>query len=179
MPSFEIQHVGIPLVAVKKGQTAFSFEVDLDSPLTDGERINIRALSVNAQMTLLGEDILVKLEVTAKSTFSCDRCDELFKKDITGTVTTLFTTDVLKLEDAEGGEIRLFDIHASELDITQDIVDALYLAIPDKLICNESCKGLCPHCGSNLNETSCTCQDAVIDSRWDALKKLKSNNLDN
>lgn len=173
MPSFELQHIGLPLNAVKKGQTTFSFDVNLDPQFKEGERVSIISLSVNIEATILGDDILLKLEVSTNASFCCDRCDESFNKNIRGTVTTLFTTDFLKIEDTEGGEIRLFDNHASELDITQDILDALYLAIPDKIICKEACKGLCPQCGSNLNIASCNCSDHEIDPRWDALKNLK------
>ncbi len=35
--------------------------------------------------------------------------------------------------------------------------ESLLLAIPFSPLCNESCKGLCPNCGGNLNRGECVC----------------------
>ena len=43
------------------------------------------------------------------------------------------------------------------LDITSDIRQEILLSYPVNLVCREECKGLCPRCGANLNETSCSC----------------------
>jgi len=42
-----------------------------------------------------------------------------------------------------------------------------------KSLCREDCKGLCPHCGKNLNEIQCSCTDEVEDPRWSALKEIR------
>ena len=47
------------------------------------------------------------------------------------------------------------------------------LASPVKLICREDCKGLCPQCGTNLNNATCNCQQPG-DPRWAALGELKN-----
>ena len=41
------------------------------------------------------------------------------------------------------------------VDISQAIRDNLLLAMPQRLLCREDCKGLCPDCGSNLNNEDC------------------------
>ena len=40
------------------------------------------------------------------------------------------------------------------------------------VLCREDCKGLCPHCGKDLNEGPCGCEPRQIDPRLEALKKL-------
>jgi uncharacterized protein len=52
------------------------------------------------------------------------------------------------------------------------------LSIPLKVLCKDDCKGLCPRCGINLNDTSCSCDTTDTDPRWAPLSKLKdeSNN---
>jgi len=42
-----------------------------------------------------------------------------------------------------------------------------------KLLCRSDCKGLCPHCGRNLNVESCDCAASVTDPRWSALGDLR------
>jgi uncharacterized protein len=51
--------------------------------------------------------------------------------------------------------------------------EQVLLALPLKTVCREDCKGLCPHCGKNLNAESCSCKVEPEDPRWDALKSFK------
>jgi uncharacterized protein len=46
---------------------------------------------------------------------------------------------------------------AQTLDATEAVRQALHLALPDHARCRADCKGLCPKCGANRNETSCGC----------------------
>jgi uncharacterized protein len=52
--------------------------------------------------------------------------------------------------------------------------EQVLLASPVRLICREDCKGLCPHCGTNLNLATCNCQQQSSDPRWAALGELKN-----
>ena len=59
--------------------------------------------------------------------------------------------------------------------LLEDVIrEQVLLAVPLKAICREDCKGLCPHCGKNLNFETCSCSGAVEDPRWSALKDLRS-----
>ncbi len=59
--------------------------------------------------------------------------------------------------------------------LLEDVIrEQVLLAAPLKVICREDCRGLCPHCGKNLNLEQCSCADAVVDPRWLALKDLRS-----
>ena len=41
--------------------------------------------------------------------------------------------------------------------------------VEGKYLCSEDCKGLCQHCGADLNEGDCGCSQENIDPRWAAL----------
>ena len=43
-----------------------------------------------------------------------------------------------------------------DLDITDDVRQEILLSYPVRFLCREDCRGLCPQCGTNLNERSCT-----------------------
>ena len=58
------------------------------------------------------------------------------------------------------------------IDLSDLIYSEISLAIPMKVLCREDCKGLCPHCGKDLNEGPCDCSQEDTDPRWDALKSL-------
>jgi len=62
---------------------------------------------------------------------------------------------------------------AWELDIEHLFWEQFVLALPDKYLCSESCKGLCPHCGQNLNEKNCSCERNAGDPRLAVLKQFK------
>lgn len=45
-------------------------------------------------------------------------------------------------------------------DLTKPVTDALILELPMRFLCRPDCKGLCPVCGKNRNETECGCEQA-------------------
>ena len=49
----------------------------------------------------------------------------------------------------------------------------MLLALPDYVLCDPACKGLCPVCGADLNDGECGCERTVPDPRLAALKDLK------
>jgi uncharacterized protein len=61
------------------------------------------------------------------------------------------------------------DMHLADL-----VREYLLVALPMQPLCRDDCKGLCPHCGSNLNNGACTCSTEAGDDRWAALKTLLS-----
>lgn len=51
--------------------------------------------------------------------------------------------------------------------------DALALALPTQIFCDEACRGLCPVCGQNLNEAPEHEHEREPDPRWAKLSELK------
>jgi len=59
-----------------------------------------------------------------------------------------------------------------ELDVGGMLWEEFVLALPVKPLCGEACKGLCPHCGKDLNAGPCGCGEADFDPRMAALRGL-------
>jgi uncharacterized protein len=59
------------------------------------------------------------------------------------------------------------------IDLDPIVREQLVLALPGYPVCKESCKGLCPVCGANLNDRECGCDRHVPDPRWAGLKNVK------
>jgi uncharacterized protein len=58
----------------------------------------------------------------------------------------------------------------------RDIVEEqMWLNIPMKPLCHDSCKGLCTICGADLNSGECGCDRSVGDPRFAVLKGFKPN----
>jgi uncharacterized protein len=60
-----------------------------------------------------------------------------------------------------------------EIDLGGIVREQILLALPMDGLCSETCKGLCPVCGQDLNVKECGCQRTVADPRWAALKNIK------
>ena len=58
------------------------------------------------------------------------------------------------------------------LDPDQMIRDAVGLELPFAPVCRPDCRGLCGRCGGDRTVDGCTCTDAEIDPRWEALDVL-------
>jgi uncharacterized protein len=52
--------------------------------------------------------------------------------------------------------------------------EQVLLSLPARTLCQPDCKGLCPRCGVNRNETACSCDTGPSDPRWEALAGLSS-----
>jgi uncharacterized protein len=48
----------------------------------------------------------------------------------------------------------------------------ILLSLPVQPLCREDCRGLCARCGANLNQGACNCEEARVDPRLQALRKL-------
>jgi uncharacterized protein len=60
------------------------------------------------------------------------------------------------------------------LDLRSWARDALALSVPSSLLCREDCAGLCPVCGTNLNEAGDEHRhERSLDPRWAALSELR------
>ena len=68
-------------------------------------------------------------------------------------------------------EIGFFKGEGVELE---DVLrEQVLLAVPVKAVCREDCRGLCPHCGKNLNAEACQCHPEEQDPRWEGLREIR------
>lgn len=51
--------------------------------------------------------------------------------------------------------------------------EQVFLSIPPQILCDESCRGLCQGCGTDLNKTSCECEQVENESPFAVLRQLK------
>lgn len=80
---------------------------------------------------------------------------------------------VLLPDDGEHEEDEnIFLFQGDEIDLEDILVPELLLHIDMVYLCKEDCKGLCPHCGVDLNIDSCHCGGEQIDERLAVLKTL-------
>jgi uncharacterized protein len=123
------------------------------------------------------KDIRLKGKLAAGFELSCARCLEPVAQDVKREFELLYRPlgadagrDELSVTDAEA-EIGYYQ---GEGILLEDVLrEQVLLTLPVKVTCREDCKGLCPHCGANLNQQSCSCATLVEDPRWSALKEIR------
>ena len=77
-----------------------------------------------------------------------------------------------ELQNEEDDEILLLE--DGKVDVGELAREAFILDMDTKTLCSEDCKGLCPHCGADLNLGPCSCKKDV-DPRLAVLAKLLEN----
>lgn len=125
------------------------------------------------------DHIRVSGRVSANMTLVCARC----LTDYTAVVDSRFTIyfrkgtalDVVEEEEVELGEQDLISATYSgdEIDLAHEIEEQVAMDIPLKPLCSDGCKGLCPNCGTDLNQTTCSCQSGQNSFKFSALKDFK------
>jgi uncharacterized protein len=115
--------------------------------------------------------------LTGELELACSRCLEPFRLPVT---TEFDLRYVPRVENAGDGEREVEEDDLStafydgdEIDLVQLITEQFQLALPMKPLCRDDCKGLCPHCGTNLNTGACDCDRKWEDPRFAALKAIK------
>ena len=59
-----------------------------------------------------------------------------------------------------------------KINLTETVVEFLLLELPSQFFCKDTCKGICPDCGVNLNHSECKCKSKAVDPRLGALADL-------
>ena len=126
---------------------------------------------VSAEITVRNRAGIVEFFAKVKFDYycECDRCLEPLKKSYEFQFSHILIVEVPK--DESDDYIQAPDY---KLDTVSLLRDDILLELPSKFLCKESCKGLCPKCGKNLNEGECSCQRHEPDPRLAVLKQLLS-----
>lgn len=74
--------------------------------------------------------------------------------------------------EGEFEESKLLELASPCLDLDELARQQLLLALPEKRLCSTDCAGLCPHCGTNRNQSPCGCAQGAVDSPFAVLAKL-------
>lgn len=80
-------------------------------------------------------------------------------------------------EELSPDELDFIFCEGDSLDLDPIIFEQIVLQLPMKALCRDDCRGLCHHCGTNLNNSSCSCNPKLINTGFSVLKdfNLKNN----
>jgi uncharacterized protein len=145
-------------------------------PEKEKKDFSIEGIDVLCQAKRIHETVFIEGSLETTVTANCCRCLEATHLPVKTNFRYTFVPekkgskqeDELSTEDLEYGYFQ-----DDVIDLDNLIFEQVMLQIPMKILCTDACKGLCAHCGMNLNTASCGCHTDFIDERLAVLKKLR------
>ncbi len=166
-----------------KGPIGDIREYDLEERVVGLEHLTesasvVAPISGHVQLMRTRSGILVTASLRTRVEMVCSRCLEPAFCDLEIAVeeeffptVEVYTGAAIHWQDFTDDEALLIDAQHI-LDMTEVVRQDLIVSLPMQPLCSPDCKGLCPHCGANLNEGPHTCEVEEIDPRWAVLAQL-------
>ena len=149
----------VDIARLDKGGERYRGELPAGILELDGNEIlkPVGGIVYDLSCQLLGSELLVRGALRQRLKCVCVRCAADFETEAAE------GEFVVSVEIPDGSDFT---------DLTEEVREAIILALPGYPVCREDCKGLCATCGVNLNVTECACHKAGRDNRWAALDTL-------
>lgn len=168
----------IELDRIKNEPERFDTGIELPPEAVDAD-----VLAGPMQVHLKGEiqphdgGYLVMARFSCSGSLACSRClepipwstDEQIMIELRRPEELAGQTEI----DLEEEDLDVTFLESDHMDLEELASEQVSLALPMRVVCDESCSGLCPQCGGNRNlESGCSCEPQT-DPRWQALRDLK------
>ena len=159
-----------------KANPLSALDISLEEPV-DAAALGYGEFSLEGPLKVAGRlvnngngSFSASLDWSAAIVQQCARCGKLFSTPVSGHTDTRFT-----LGDAadSAGEDQIWPIREDQADLAEAVLNEIWFHCPMQPLCRPDCRGLCPVCGVDLNQHSCSCGSEDIDPRWEKLKSLK------
>ncbi len=158
----------------REGRTRIDAEVPPDAGFWDDVGVTPRApLQVRLEAQQVGPDVVVRGSIRGRFEQACTRCLEPVEVELDEELGRLYRAG--DVDEAEESEDVLALPRDAELDLSAPIREQVLVSVPQYAYCREDCRGLCPQCGTNLNESECDCTTDEMDERWAPLRQLQSD----
>ncbi len=171
----------IELAGLEDGKGDFAHDYAAgELVLADNRFRLVTAPTVSGKIRQEGRRAHLRGRVTAQVELECDRClkpvelpvDSEFKLEYV-TPADYQAQQVVELTE-DDLDLSIFD--GEVLDIDELVTEEIVLALPDHVLCNENCQGICDRCGADRNSADCGCETKRVDPRWAGLEELVNRN---
>jgi uncharacterized protein len=175
--SQQVVAMRVELAGLENGKGAFSHTYAPSELVLEDERLSIIGPPVvSGNVRQKGQTVRVTGRVSGRVQVECDRC----LKPVEVPVDSKFDVEYVTTEEYQAqqalelteADLNLSIFDGEAIDIDALVTEELLLAVPDHILCDENCKGMCPGCGVNNNSVECGCETKAMDPRWAGLKEL-------
>ncbi len=133
-------------------------KLDLNYEVDSQKLSSIKGYSFLHSITIKGAIVnragVVTLKYSAAFTLHacCDRCLTEFERDYSYDFEHILVRSLNNSDDDE-----YIVTESDKLDMDELALTDCLLQLPSKMLCKEDCLGLCPVCGTDLNQNECDC----------------------
>lgn len=169
----------INIKSLLQGTQVFEFKMSASELGVDSADVVVKSVGVKSTVSRNEQNVYVDSRVSAEVGLVCDSCLTEFVDTLEDRFSVYYTPDEESATNDDEQTIQILKPGMGEIDLSVGVRESILLSIPMKIVCSPDCKGLCAHCGANLNDEPCTCGRKTIDPRWEVLKGLvdKASNL--
>ena len=122
-------------------------------------------------------ELRIQGQYTVEMAAECDRClgSARFPLDARFDLFYRPMSFIARDEEVEidEGEAEIGFYENGGLELEDILREQVLLALPMQRVCSDECKGICPFCGRNRNESACDCRIENAGDRWGALRKIE------
>lgn len=151
-------------------------EIDFDGEIRQSSPLRARGVA-RLQNGSLGE-IRVEGDLSVVVDAACDRCLEAVRLPIEKHFDLIYVPadDAAADSEQETGQagIEVGYYEDGRLAVEEMLREVALLALPMRVVCSETCKGICAVCGQNRNQRECGCARRTVDERWSQLKSFQA-----
>jgi uncharacterized protein len=182
------RHVEVGPTFVGQAVAGLAMRAALERPDDDPE---VGSAAADVDLYVEGENVFARGQLTGSVEVACSRCVGPVRVPIEEALQVTFmpaaripdeesaeaeveTADADVEVDPDTEDLDVYPYHGEEIDLEPLLREQILLAVPFAPLCSDSCRGLCPVCGIDRNTGTCTCETALPDPRWSALKNLKT-----
>jgi uncharacterized protein len=124
------------------------------APEDDIPRVFDSPVECELHLEMIGKDVYVSGDAHSTIHPVCARCGESFASELRVDASLTCRPEERGPAGADSyqeSEEGLIFFRHEELDLDEIIREQMLLALPMRYLCSETCRGLCPACGANLN----------------------------
>jgi uncharacterized protein len=106
------------------------------------------------------DEVVLSGRVATQAVATCVRCLGEFEFGIDETLRRVANVvpDKQVTEDTGDPDFVLLPMSFPVWDLSEALREVVVLALPQNPVCRDDCRGLCPGCGVNLNDGTCSCR---------------------
>jgi uncharacterized protein len=163
----------VSMKALERREVAIQERIPPDAELWNGAGTTLAGpLEVDLVARRVGDGVLVRGSLATTVRLACRRCLVDVEREVDDTVDLLYEP-LAEDDEAAGGEVYPLPARGDVLDLAEAVREQVLLRAPQYAVCSETCRGLCPRCGADLNAAPCDCVPEVEPGPWEALKDVE------
>lgn len=167
----------------KKEQVDLNFLVNFDTIDYYGDQIKLPSpVDVTGKLYVVDERIYISCRLKAELVMNCSRCLKSTTYQMDEKINAELVHEQSEEAEDDTDEDDLIFYQGDTVELEEVIKESILMNVPFQMLCTKDCKGLCVHCGKDLNVEECQCpeedegEDLMVDPRLAKLQELLKDN---